>query len=190
MYGPLAGLAPAGPRMGRSAVGAATAHHRPAAERSGAGLDRYYPGKRSGPPRGSVAGLAGQISSGQIGVGGLDGQFRAARAAGGARGGQFRRTGQASTPARRWPAAPAAATAAGSPAVPRPLQGRTVGLSGYAGAVPGYSLHCRILLAGPVGPGPVSGPPRLGRVHSRFRVFRAINVAESGAVKSAMFEAD
>ena len=81
---------PAGPRMGRSAVGAATAHHRPAAERSGAGLDRYYPGKRSGPPRGSVAGLAGQISSGQIGVGGPGGQFGADRAAGAARGGQFR----------------------------------------------------------------------------------------------------
>ena len=98
--------------------------HRPAADKSGPGLGRYHPIKRSGPPRGSMAGLAGQISSGQIGVGGLDGQFRAARAAGGARGGQFRRTGQASTPARRWPAVPAAATAAVSRAVPRPQQGR------------------------------------------------------------------
>ena len=84
------GPPPGGPGMGRSAFGAATAHHRPAAERSGAGLDRYRPGKRSGPPRGSVAGLAGQISSGQIGVGGPGGQFGADRAAGAARGGQFR----------------------------------------------------------------------------------------------------
>ena len=81
---------PPGPRMGRSAVGAATARHRPAADKSWAGLGRYHSGKRSVAPRGSAAGLAGQISSGQIGVGGPGGQFGADRAAGAARGGQFR----------------------------------------------------------------------------------------------------
>ena len=50
--------------MGRSAVGAATARHRPAADKSWAGLGRYHSGKRSVAPRGSAAGLAGAAAKG------------------------------------------------------------------------------------------------------------------------------
>ena len=51
-----------------------------------------------------------------------------------------------------------------------------------------YSLQCQALGAGLVGLGLVSGPPHFGRVQIGLGCYRAINVAESGAVKSTMFE--
>ena len=135
---------PPRPQMRRSAVGAAAAHQGPAAGGAGAGLNRHNPWVAPPASPGSRAGCAGQHSRGLTGVGGRSGSSVQHEQLGGARGAHLWRPAPVSAPARCRPAAPAAVTASMSPAVPRPLQGRSVGCSRYPAAVVSHTGKGRV----------------------------------------------
>ena len=135
---------PPRPQMCRSAVGVAAARQGPAAGGAGAGMDRHSPGEAPPASPGSMVGCAGQDGRGLTGVGGRAGSSGQHDQLGGARGAHLWRPAQVTTPARPQPAAPAAVTASMSPAVPRPLQGRSVGCSRYPAAVVSHTGKGRI----------------------------------------------